>query len=275
VTTLTFVGTGSAFSRKYGHSNALVEKGDVRLMLDFGYQSSVRLGTMGLGLERITHVAISHLHADHTGGLEELAFMTYFVHRTRPRLLVPGEVAKPLWDHCLSGGLGWIADDQGAPLRREMNDYFEVLLLDESKWCRIGDLEIRPFEVDHVPGTFSYGFLVRDTDDGSQFIVTGDVRTLVPELLEKELSPDFAKGPIFHDCQLFDGGPSSIHVSLQRILEYPKEVRERILLTHYGDRVEEHLEEIQEAGLSLVWPSQPIELARWQKSLGTTVVRDD
>ena len=72
MTTVTFVGTGSAFSRRFGHNNALVEKGDVRLMLDFGYHSPGRLEKMGIGLREITHIAISHLHADHTGGLEEL-----------------------------------------------------------------------------------------------------------------------------------------------------------------------------------------------------------
>ena len=32
----TFVGTGDAFSRRYGQTNALVEAGPIRLMIDFG-----------------------------------------------------------------------------------------------------------------------------------------------------------------------------------------------------------------------------------------------
>ncbi len=275
MTTVTFVGTGSAFSRRFGHNNALVEKGDVRLMLDFGYHSPARLEKMEIGLQEITHIAISHLHADHTGGLEELAFTSYFVHRRRPKLLVPGPIVKSLWDTCLAGGLGWIADAQGGPLSRELSDYFEIALLEESTWSRIGDLEIKPFAVDHVPGTLSYGFLIRDLEDGTCFLVTGDIRMLVPELLKPELDPDFSRGPIFHDCQLYDGGPSSIHVSLERIREYPKEILDRVILTHYGDRVEDQLEEIASAGLRVVWPSQPVKIASWQESLRASAPRDE
>ena len=33
----TFIGTGDAFSRRYGHTSALIEAGNIRLVVDFGY----------------------------------------------------------------------------------------------------------------------------------------------------------------------------------------------------------------------------------------------
>ena len=39
----TFIGTGNAFSRKYGHTNALVEAGEIRMMIDFGHLAPMRL----------------------------------------------------------------------------------------------------------------------------------------------------------------------------------------------------------------------------------------
>lgn len=260
-----FIGTGDAFSRRYGHTNALVEAGDVRLMIDFGTQTPGRLEGYGYPLDSITHIVVSHIHADHVGGLEELAFLSRFVHHRRPYLLLPGELHHLLWDHSLRGGLEMVADEEGEAEHCTLDTYFETHAMGRG-WTELGPLAIRRFRTDHVPGKQSWGFVVRDTETDDRMIFCGDTRVRVDQLLEEPLGEDFARGPIFHDCQLAPGGASSIHIPLEEIV-YPEEIMRRIVLVHYQDGVSLHFERIEEAGLRIARPGTPIEMPDWRASL--------
>jgi ribonuclease BN (tRNA processing enzyme) len=70
---LTTVGTGTAAPHptrvQAGH---LVEAGAVRLLLDCGSGVVHRLAALGLDWGAITHVAVTHFHADHTSDLASL-----------------------------------------------------------------------------------------------------------------------------------------------------------------------------------------------------------
>lgn len=270
----TFIGTGDAFSRRYGHTNALVEAGDVRLMIDFGTLTPGRLEGFGHGLEEITHIAVSHIHADHVGGLEELAFLSRFVHQRQPRLLLPGELDKLLWELSLRGGLEMVADEEGEAEHCTLETYFAVTPLGgdwrqprDGDWTDLGPLAVKPFRTDHVPGKESWGFVVRDTESDERMIFAGDTRDRVAQLLEEPLADEFARGPIFHDCLLAPGGAWSIHIPLDEIV-YPPAVQERIVLVHYQDGVSVHLDAIQRAGLRIARPGRAIEMPDWRASLG-------
>jgi len=261
----TFVGTGDAFSRRYGQTNALVEAGSMRLMIDFGHLAPQRLEALGHSLGSLTHVAISHIHADHIGGLEELAFLSHFVHERKITLLTPGNLRHLLWEHSLRGGLEMVADEQGRPVHCDLETFFDARELTDS-WQRIGPIRIRPFKTDHVPGKDSWGFIVEDEASGGRMIFGCDTRVRHPELAQEPLDEDFARGPIFHDCQLSAGGASTIHVSLDEIT-YPPEVQERLVLVHYSDHLDKHLDAIHQAGLKVAYPGDVIQLPDWRASL--------
>ena len=259
---VTFIGTGGASSRRYGHTNALVEAGGMRLMIDFGFLTPSRLERYGHSLGQITHVAVSHIHADHVGGLEELAFASRFLHRRKPTLLLPRGLGRELWEQSLRGGLERVSDNRGKALRCTLDSYFDCVDLG-AEWCDLGPMSIRPFRTDHVPDKNSWGFIVRDGASGSKMIFGCDTRTRQPELLEDPLSEDFAAGPIFHDCLLADHGLASIHIHLRKII-YDPTVQERIVLVHYGDDLEDHLPAIRTAGLKVTFPGEVIRLADWR-----------
>jgi hypothetical protein len=235
-------------------------------MVDFGFTSPMRLNGLNRSLKEVTHVAISHIHADHVGGLEELAFMSRFVFRRRPTLLLPEGLADDLWNTALRGGLELTADEKGGPLHCTIETYFDVIRLNDD-WVDIGGVLVKAFPNDHVPEKASFGFIVRDADSGDQAIFGCDVRRRLKPLEREPIVEDFATGPVFHDCQLFDDGPSGVHIPYRKLLKYPKSVRERLVLVHYNDSILDHLPTIYKDGFSVAWPGDVIRFPEWQESV--------
>jgi ribonuclease BN (tRNA processing enzyme) len=67
---LTTIGTGTAAPHPTRVSAAhLVEAGEVRLLLDCGSGAVHRMAQLGVAWNRITHVALTHFHADHIADL--------------------------------------------------------------------------------------------------------------------------------------------------------------------------------------------------------------
>jgi ribonuclease BN (tRNA processing enzyme) len=67
---LTTIGTGTAAPHPTRVASAhLVEAGAVRLLLDCGSGAVHRLANLGMAWSDITHVAITHFHADHVADL--------------------------------------------------------------------------------------------------------------------------------------------------------------------------------------------------------------
>jgi ribonuclease BN (tRNA processing enzyme) len=72
---LTTVGTGTAApSRGRVQSGHLVEAGAVRLLMDCGSGITTRLADLGLAWQDITHLAITHFHADHVVDLPTMLY---------------------------------------------------------------------------------------------------------------------------------------------------------------------------------------------------------
>ena len=72
---LTTVGTGTAApSPGRVQSGHLVETGDVRLLMDCGSGVATRLADLGIAWQEITHLAITHFHADHIVDIPTLLY---------------------------------------------------------------------------------------------------------------------------------------------------------------------------------------------------------
>src|SRR5688500_12374647 len=106
---LVFIGAGSAFTvdkNNYNSNMLLQNSNQKRLLIDCGSDARRALYDLCLTYHDIQDVYISHLHADHAGGLEWLAFCTKFDTRcNKPRLYISEHQVKYLWDNVLSGGL--------------------------------------------------------------------------------------------------------------------------------------------------------------------------
>lgn len=139
---ITVIGCGNAFSKKSFNQSFVVEESGRKMLIDCGSQTPAALLNSGFKLQDIDDIYISHLHADHIGGLEEFAFIRYdWANRPRkynagpksyaPRIYGNVQLLKDLWDKSLRGGLesmeGFMAhlDTFFEPMPIEPNVSFE------------------------------------------------------------------------------------------------------------------------------------------------------
>lgn len=239
-----FVGSGSAFNKEDGQSNALViaDSGKM-LLIDCGCYCWKFMDDIGLGVNDVDGVYISHLHADHVGGIEELAFCTYFNSSApKPRLYGNFRLMHDLWEQSLRGGLESVQAKQ-----MSLDEYFDVMRIPDNGefiWEGIG---FKPVQTVHVVNDctikFSYGLLIRDgmkwtldkentvninkTPEPTVFFTTDT------QFCPNQISDFYAKSDIIlHDCETAPF-KSGVHAHYQELLTLNPEVRAKIFLYHH------------------------------------------
>lgn len=256
-TELTFIGSGSAFSKKYYQNNLLIAKGDEHLLVDCGTRTPEALAMLGLTVMDIGSYLITHSHADHIGGLEEVMLLNRYVAKKKPRLLASPGYRRFLWEKSLRGGCAYNERHDGRWL--ELADFWDYLEPRRREGAgreladlQLGSLKLSLYRTKHIPDSArswrdsspSYGLVI---DDHIAF--SSDTR-FDPGLFrfwERHFNID----TIFHDCQPFSGG---VHASFDELCGLPAATRARTYLMHYGDKVEpEQAIEAGFAGLATQW----------------------
>jgi ribonuclease BN (tRNA processing enzyme) len=236
---ITFLGVGSAFSRRNAKSNLLIECGDIKVLIDCGCSGPAVLEQYRLSLKDVTHILITHLHADHIGGLEEVAFMTRLVHKRKVTLLSTTSLLERLWQCSLRGGLEYVELSPGNGTPQTLADFFRVEPIAAKTWIPIGEnpgLRLYLHPTDHVKGLESYGLEVEEVPgrQAKRFFFSGDTKfdaTLIQHGVR-------TCALVFQDCQLFDSGANNecgVHASYQQLCQLPSDVRRHLWLYHYGD----------------------------------------
>jgi ribonuclease BN (tRNA processing enzyme) len=250
---LTFIGSGSAFSKRFFQNNLLVVKGADHLLIDCGTRTPEALSKVGLSVGKIRNYLITHTHADHIGGLEEVMLVNRYGLRQKTTMVITDKLRKILWTMSLRGGAAYNEIHNGEPLRFE--DYWDAIVPEKvpggsRELCeaRVGDIAVRLFRTNHIPSSapdwktafLSYGVVL----DG-RVLYTSDTR-YDPELI-LGLDAEYHFQTIFHDCQLFTGG---VHASLEELAALPPELRARTRLMHYGDNIDSFTARISELGFA-------------------------
>jgi phosphoribosyl 1,2-cyclic phosphodiesterase len=224
-----FLGTGSAFTvgDENCHSNMLLTSpAGRRLLIDAGADVRTSLYNEGLCHRDITDIYVSHLHADHVGGLESLGFQCKFDPTCcRPRLHLSEDLVGPLWEHTLRGGMGHIVGE-----RASLGTYFEPLPVPRGGRFTWEGLELQLVSTVHVRSlehdVLSHG-LAFSVGPISVYLTTDTV--FDPGSLEPHYR---AADIIFHDCETAPVA-SGVHPHYEELLQLPDNVRAKTWLYHY------------------------------------------
>ncbi len=257
------VGCGSAFAKKLYQNNILIIKGDTHVMVDCGTRTPQALADLGHSVTDITTWLITHSHADHIGGLEEVILMGRYMARKKPTVIITTEYQDLLWEHSLKGGNGYNERRDGRLL--EFEDYWDVIrpkpradLPRDTREARIGELNLKLVRTRHVPeqaetwqdAAYSVGLIIDD-----RVLFTGDTQ-FDPELITV-YDRVFHFELIYHDVQFFTGG---VHAGLEEVSTLPEEIKRRTLLMHYPDSWKSKQKDVKAAGFLGFSPQQRLHI---------------
>jgi ribonuclease BN (tRNA processing enzyme) len=229
---LKFLGTGSAFVsiKKNYQSNIILKAANGEtLLIDCGSDIRHSLEDVGLNYHDIDNVYISHLHADHAGGLEWLGFNFLFNHGAKkPKLIAHPEVLKLLWEHVLKGGMQCLEGKNPCVI----TDFFkleELNTVNSFQWQSINFELVPTIHVyngtDLLP---SYG-LFFDTKKTKVFITTDTSFQPEPFMPYYE-SADL----IFHDCETTKN-IGKVHAHFTQLATLPNSIKAKMWLYHYDN----------------------------------------
>jgi ribonuclease BN (tRNA processing enzyme) len=246
-----FVGSGSAFSKKMNQTNILIIKGKDHLMIDCGTKTPQALWGYGLPVFKLDNFLITHTHADHIGGLEEVMLMNrYIMNQKKANIYITKRFEKSLWNHSLRGGAEGNENHMGKQL--SFKDLWNPIRPEKLKgkirdsWhFSVGDIDINIFRTMHTPdtsvswkdSTWSTGMIIDE-----KILFTSDTR-FDTQMLDYCLK-NWEIETIFHDCQFFDGG---VHASINELDKLSDDIKKKIILMHYGDNWESFTERVEQS----------------------------
>lgn len=226
---LLFLGSGSAFTvgaDNFQSNMLLIDDEGNKLLLDCGSDIRFSLHAAGFSYQDITDIYISHLHADHVGGLEYIGFTTLFNQQcTKPNLYVSKDVATDLWDRCLSGGMRDISNDIA-----DLKSYFEVNQVSQNGYFVWQQNKFELVRAIHVHNGFylmpSYGLFF--DIQGFYVFITTDTQ------LSWEENGNFYERAdlIFHDCET-SKHRTAVHANYQELLALPERIKRKMWLYGY------------------------------------------
>lgn len=233
---LTWLGTGNAFTTANHQTNALIEfDRGYKLLVDCGGDIRFSLARVGFSYLDINGVYISHLHADHIGGLEYLAFSSYFDphYKGRPDMFISEFMVDALWERGLSAGLASLQ-----VTRTTLDTYFDVHVVERNGSFTIPAAapcpDFHPVQMIHFVNTYtiepSFGLLF-DVGEETVFLTTDTQHA------PAQIQDFYNKSTIiFHDVETLPF-KSGVHAHFEDLCTLNKETKAKIWLVHYNDNV--------------------------------------
>lgn len=236
---LSFVtlGVGDAFSALYYSSCLALEAEGQVLLVDCPHpiRKMMREASASSGVEldvdRVAGLVLTHLHADHSSGVEGLGYFSFFVLKRKLPLLAHPKVTHRLWEGHLAAGMeDLIHEPGGAPQRHDFEDYFAPQALSTQTAVRFGPFSIEArMTYHHVPTT-----ALRIRAGGRCLGYSADTaydEGLIAWLSEADL--------VVHETNY------GVHTPYAKLAALPEAQRTKMRLIHYPDEFDREASNIE------------------------------
>jgi len=227
---MTFLGSGSAFTvgAENFQSNILFEIEQDTMLIDAGTDIRHALRLEGRNYLDIKSVYLSHLHGDHTGGLEWLALTSYFDpnYKDKPKLFTSVTLVNDLWNKSLSAGLSTLEN-----MPATLATFFDVHPIAKGQGFTWHGIDFNLVQTVHFFSDHelmpSYGLLF--TYNKQRVFFSSDTQFTPDKLMPFYEEADI----IFHDCEtmLFK---SSVHAHYTELVGLPAAIKKKMWLYHYN-----------------------------------------
>lgn len=243
---LFFIGTGSAFSKKFFQTNFLVVKGEDHVLIDCGTLCTYALEkAYNTPITSIRNIFVTHPHADHIGSLEEFALAGRYVAKRKLNLIITDKLKKVLWKQSLKGGLHYSEDGH-----MKLSDYFDQIKPEliakkpfEMYETNIGSINLKIFRTRHITtkarnlrrSQISYGVLI-----DNRILCSGDMQ-FQPDYISYFQS-HYPIETIIHDCDV-SGYAEGVHASYRQLMTLDADTKAKMFLVHYNASAEKKIPE--------------------------------
>jgi ribonuclease BN (tRNA processing enzyme) len=227
------LGVGDAFTSLHYTSSLMLGFDDRWLLIDCPHpirkmlrEASITAGiNPPLDIDRLDATVITHLHADHCCGIEDLGYFSYFALHRRATMLMHPESSANLWDGLLSAGMN-PKYGSGSPASNNslLADYFDLIDLDPARPITFGPFSIECRRTIHSVPTYALRIKV-----GGRVLGVSADTAYDPELIDWLSSADL----IVHEVTNL--AASNAHTPYEKLATLPASLRDRMRLIHYSD----------------------------------------
>ena len=225
------IGVGTAFGRRLSNTNLIIEfdSGDF-LLVDCGITASRSLEVIGRSVLDVENLFISHLHADHIGGVEELALKAKLIKGRKINLHINRKLVDRFW-RSIRAGIEFTQMGQLA-----LDDYFAVHLHNDE--FDLNGVKFSTHATQHVTGMLSFDLAFVD------ILLTGD--TLFSEKYVRGRAQAF--NTVVHDCSF--NNRQKVHTYFADLLQN-RGLFQELFVIHYEDCIAAFEQRLQSANIGI------------------------
>ncbi len=197
-----------------------------KLLIDCGNDVRHSLHAQGYCHSDIDAVYISHLHCDHTGGLEWLGFTKRFIDSQKPALYISDDLIDMLWNTVLRGGMSSIENEEAS-----LSTYFDIQNIQNNSFIWEGYKFELIKTLHYISNNVimpSYGLFI--SNSSHKIFLSTDTR-FSPDCFQKIYDK---ADLIFQDCETSEYS-SGQHARFQELKTLGPEIKKKMWLYDYND----------------------------------------
>ena len=220
-----FVGTSDAFGAGGRRQSAIVLRGSSgSVLLDCGATTGSGLHELGIAIDEIDAILISHFHGDHFGGVPLLLLAALYEEERRHPLWIAGPPGIEARVRGLAAAMGHALEgrDWSFPIAFEE--------LPAGRRCEVGPARVQSFETHHSPDAVPHG--LRIEAGGPRIAYSGDTGWF-------DALPSRVAGSDLFICECtYHQSGFEYHLSHEELCEQRSRFDcGRLIITHLGEEM--------------------------------------